>query len=130
MLVSLGARLAYLSRVVGAVRIALERAEVRRSIPPTSVQRVEEGRVDSKHGEGLSQHLTCTCIMLKAPCAEIPMLPKKNPRVSKVKSLCTREFAVPSRKYVPGHENCGNEDGARALVSGQAGLSLDEPAGD
>ena len=38
--------------------------------------------------------------MLMAPCAEIPMLlvlvssAKKSPRVSEVKSLCTREFAV------------------------------------
>ena len=29
-----------------------------------------------------------------APCAEIPVLSKQSPRVSKVKSLCTREFAV------------------------------------
>ena len=29
-----------------------------------------------------------------APCAKHPMLSKKSPRVSKVKSLCTREFAV------------------------------------
>ena len=32
--------------------------------------------------------------MLMAPCAKIPMLSKKSPRVSKVKSRCTREFAV------------------------------------
>ena len=32
--------------------------------------------------------------MLMAPCAKIPMLSKKSPRVSKVKSLCTREFVV------------------------------------
>ena len=55
---------AHLSRGAGAVRIALERAEVRRPIPRTSIQRVEdmveEGRVDSKHVEGLSPHLTCT----------------------------------------------------------------------
>ena len=66
-----------LSEVLGAVRIALERAEVRRSIPRTSIQRVEEGRVDSKHVEDLSQHLTCTCNMLMAPCAEIPVLSDK-----------------------------------------------------
>ena len=32
--------------------------------------------------------------MLMAPRAEIPLLSKKSPRVSTVKSLCTREFAV------------------------------------
>ena len=32
--------------------------------------------------------------MLMAPCEEIPMLSKKSPRVSKLKGLCTREFAV------------------------------------
>ena len=95
-LISLELRLAHLPEVLGAVRIALERAEVRRSIPRArmSIQRVEEGRVDSKHVEDWSQHLTCTGIMLMAPCPEIPMLSKKSPRVSKVKSLCTREFAV------------------------------------
>ena len=71
-----------------------ERAEVRRLIPRTSIQRVEEGRVNSKHVEDLSQHLECTCRMLMAPYAKIPTLSKKSPRVSKVKSLCTREFAV------------------------------------
>ena len=40
------------------------------------------------------EHLECTRIMLMAPCAKIPMLSKKSPRVSKVKSLCTREFVV------------------------------------
>ena len=84
------------SRVVGAVRIPLERsrAEVWRPIPRTSIQRAEEGLVDSKHVEGLSQHLECTQIMLMAPGAKVPMLSKKGPRVSTVKSLCTREFAV------------------------------------
>ena len=66
--------------------IALERAEVRRPIPRRSIQRVEEGRVDSKHVDDLFQHLECTCNMLMAPCAKVPMLSKK--------SLCTREFAV------------------------------------
>ena len=59
MLISLEPWHAYLLRVLGAVRIALERAEVRRPIPRTSIQRVEEGRVDSKHVDDLSQHLTC-----------------------------------------------------------------------
>ena len=60
MLISLEPWHAHSSRVLGAVRIALERAEVRRPIPQTSIQRAEEGRVDSKHVEDLSQHLTCT----------------------------------------------------------------------
>ena len=96
MLISLELLLAHSSRVLGAVRIALaiERAEVRRPIPRTSIERVEEGRVDSKHVDDLSQHLECTRIMLMAPCAKNPMLSKKSPQVSKVKSLCTREFAV------------------------------------
>ena len=59
-LISLELELAHSSRVLGAVRIALKRAEVRMPIPRTSIQRVEEGRVDSKHVEDLSQHLTCT----------------------------------------------------------------------
>ena len=42
---------AHSSRVLGAVRIALERAEVWRPIPRTSIQLVEEGRVDRKHVE-------------------------------------------------------------------------------
>ena len=62
---------------VDTVRIARERAEARRSIPRTSISRVEEGRVDSKHAEGLPPHLTCTWNMLMAPCAEIPMPEKK-----------------------------------------------------
>ena len=87
-LISLEPWHAHLSRVLGAVRIALERAEVRRPIPRTSIQRVEEGRVDSKHVKGLSQHLECTWLMLVAPCAEIPMLSgKKRPRVSNVKTI-------------------------------------------
>ena len=90
---------AHLSRVLGAVRIALERAEVRRPIPRTSIQRVEEGRVDRKHVEELSQHLECTWNMLMAPGAEIPMLARerKAHRCQKSKKLsvpCTREFAV------------------------------------
>ena len=60
MLISLEPWHAHLLRVLGAVRIALERAEVRRPIPRTSIQRVEKGRVDSKHVDDLSQHLTCT----------------------------------------------------------------------
>ena len=48
-LLSLELELSHSSKVLGAVRIALERAEVRRPIPRTSSQRVEEGRVDSKH---------------------------------------------------------------------------------
>ena len=59
-LISLEPWLAHSLKVLGAVRIALERAEVRRSIPRTSIQRVEEGCVDSKHVEDLVQHLTCT----------------------------------------------------------------------
>ena len=96
-LISLEPWHAHPSRVLGAVRIALKRVEVRRSIPRTSIQRVEEGRVDRKHVEDLSQHLECTWIMLMAPGAKIPMPSKKSPRVSKVKSLCTREFAVHAR---------------------------------
>ena len=99
-LISLELLLAHSSRVLRAVRIALERAEVRRPIPRRSIQRVEEGRVDSKHVEDLSRHLECTRIMLMAPCAKIPMLSKKSPRVSKVKSRCTREFAVSSEAVV------------------------------
>ena len=81
------------------IRIALERAEVRRPIPRTSVQRVEEGRVDSKHifTKDLTQHLGCTWLMRVAPCAEIPMLWKKVHGCQKSKTLsvpCTREFAV------------------------------------
>ena len=76
-------RLTHLSEVLGAARIALERAEVRRSIPRTSVQ-----RADSKDVEDLSraQHLTCIWNMLMAPvpCAEIPMRSRAN----------SREFAV------------------------------------
>ena len=70
------------SRVIGAVRIALERAEVQKPIPRTSIERVEEGCVDSKDAEDLSQHLTCTRHVLMAPCAEIPMLLGKSPRVT------------------------------------------------
>ena len=86
-LISLGLRLAHLLEVLGAVRIARERVEVRRSIlrtsiPRTSIERVEEGRVDSKHVEDLSQHLTCTCHMLMAPCAEIPMLSREKSQTS------------------------------------------------
>ena len=96
-LISLELELAHSSRVLGAVRIALERAEVRRPIPRTSVQRVEESRVDSKHVKGLSRHLECTWLMLVAPCTEIPMLSKKVHGCQKSKELsvpCTREFAV------------------------------------
>ena len=60
MLFSLEPWHAHLPEVLGAVRIALERAEVRRSIPRTLIERAEEGRVDSKHVEDVSQHLTCT----------------------------------------------------------------------
>ena len=61
-LISLEPWHAHLPRVLGAVRIALKRAKVWRPIPRTSIQRVEEGCVDSKqyHAEDLSQHLTCT----------------------------------------------------------------------
>ena len=76
-LISLELQLAHSSRVLGAVRIALERAEVRRPIPRTSIWRVEEGRADSKHADDLFQHLECTRIMLMAPCVKIPMLSKK-----------------------------------------------------
>ena len=63
----------------------------------TDVGLASRGRpVDSKHVDDLSQHLECTWNMLMAPCAKLPMLSKKSPRVSKVKSLCTREFAVGS----------------------------------
>ena len=88
---------AHLSRVLRAVRIALERAEVRRPIPRTSIQRAEEGRADSKHAEELSQHLECTWNMLMAPGAEIPMLSKKVHGCQKSQKMsvpCTREFAV------------------------------------
>ena len=81
MLISLELRPAHRSEVAGAVRIALQRAEVWRSIPQTSISTdAEEGRADSKHAEDLSQHLTCTwdMRMLMAPCTEIPML-KKTP---------------------------------------------------
>ena len=59
MLISVELELAHSSRVLGAVRVALERAEVRRPIPSpwTSIQRAEEGRVDSKHVGDLLQHL-------------------------------------------------------------------------
>ena len=61
-LISLEPLHAHSLTVLGAVRIALERVEVQRSIPRTSIQRVEECRVDgySKHGKDLSQHLTYT----------------------------------------------------------------------
>ena len=92
--ISLELRLTYLSKVIGAVGFALERAEVRRSIPRTSISRVEEGRVDSKHVKGLSQHLIWTWNMLMAPCAQIPMLKKKLHGCQNSKVLCTCEFAV------------------------------------
>ena len=76
-LISLEPWHAHSSTVLGVVRIALERADVRRPIPRTSIQRVEEGRVDSKHVDDLSQHLICTRNMLMAPRTEIPMLSKK-----------------------------------------------------
>ena len=41
-LISLDLGLAHLSKVVGAVGIALKRAEIRRSIPRTSIERTEE----------------------------------------------------------------------------------------
>ena len=72
--IGLGPWHAHLPRVAGAVRIALERAEARRSIPRTSIRRAEESRTDSKHVEDLSQHLECKWIMRMAPRAEIPML--------------------------------------------------------
>ena len=100
MIISLELELAHLAEVLGAVRIALERAEVRRSISWTSIHRVDEGRVDSKHVKDLSQHLECTYIMLMAPRAEIPMLSKKVHGCQKSKQLsvpCTREFAVQAR---------------------------------
>ena len=58
-------RLAHQSEVIGAVRIALERAEVQRWIPRTLIERVEEGLVDSKQYrvEDLSQHLTMVMYM-------------------------------------------------------------------
>ena len=62
MLISLEPWHAHLPRVLGAVRIALERAEVQRPIPWTSIQRVKEGRVDSKRVKGVFQHLECTCM--------------------------------------------------------------------
>ena len=58
--ISLERRLANPSEVLGAARIALERAKVQRPIPRTSVGRVEEGRADSKHAEDLPRHLPCT----------------------------------------------------------------------
>ena len=84
-LISLKPRLANLSKALGAIRIALKRVEVQRSIPWTSTEHVEEGRVDNKqcHVEDLSQHLRCTCSILMAPCAENPMLSGKSPRASK-----------------------------------------------
>ena len=81
MLLSLELELAHSSRVLGAVRIALERAEVRRPIPRTSIniQRAEEGRADSKHVDGLSERtrLECTRIMLMVPCAKVPVLSRE-----------------------------------------------------
>ena len=78
MLIGLELGLAHLADVLGAVRIAiaLERADVWRSIARTSIQHAEEGRADSNHAEGL------------------PQRERKRPRVLKVKRLCTREFAV------------------------------------
>ena len=87
----------HLLRVLGAVRIALERAEVKRLIPWMSIQHAKEGCADSKHAEDLPLHLTCTWNMLMVPGAEIHMLPRsreKSPQVSNAKSLCTHEFAV------------------------------------
>ena len=63
------------------------------SIPRTSIERVEEGRVDSTHVEDLSQHL----MYMKhthGACAEIPMPEKKVNWCQTPKVLCTREFAV------------------------------------
>ena len=96
MLISLELELAHSSSVLGAIRIALERAEVLRPIPRTSIERAEEGRVDSKHVEDVFQHLECTCLMLMAPCAKIPMLSKNVHGCQKSKVLCTCEFAVVS----------------------------------
>ena len=59
-LISLEPWHAHSSGVVGAVKIALERTEVRRPIPRTLIERAEEGSVDRKHVEDLSQYLTCT----------------------------------------------------------------------
>ena len=58
-LISLEPWHAHLPSVLGAVRIALQRAEVRWSIPRTSIQRADEGYVDIKHAEDLPQHLAC-----------------------------------------------------------------------
>ena len=93
-LISLEPQHAHLPRVLRAVRIALERAEVQRLIPWMSIQCVKEGHVNSKHVEDMSSHLACTHHMLMAPGAEIPMLPKKVHGCQKSKSLCTCEFAV------------------------------------
>ena len=60
MLISLEQRLAHLSKVVGAVRITLKRAEAQGSIPWTSILCAKGGYVDIKHVKDLSQHLTCT----------------------------------------------------------------------
>ena len=99
MLVGLELRLAHLSRAVGAVRIALESAEVRRSIPRTSIERAEEGlgRVDSKHAH--AAHLSNTYMghahgaMRRNSHAREEGKPTG---VKSQKSLCTRtrEFAV------------------------------------
>ena len=99
-LISLEPWRAYLPRVLRAARIALERAEVRRSIPRTSIniriRRVEEGRVDSKHADDLSQLLAFTWDMPMAPGAKTPMPSRKNVHGrQKPKSLCTREFNLP-----------------------------------
>ena len=80
--------LAHPSRVLGAVRIPLKRAEVQRPIPWTSIQCAEEVRVDSKHVDDLSQHVECTRIMLMAPCAKIPMLSKKKSTGVKSQKSC------------------------------------------
>ena len=60
MQISLELLLAHSLRVVGAIRITLKRAEVQRLIPWRLIEHVEEGHVDSKHVEDVSQHLECT----------------------------------------------------------------------
>ena len=93
--------LAHSLRVLRAVRIALERAEVRRLIPRTSIQRVEEGRVDSKHMHACEGLVTASRMYMShargAMRRNSHATDKKSTGVKSQKQLsvpCTREFAV------------------------------------
>ena len=86
---------ACLRATLNAREIALEGTELDRSIPKLqlSISSAEEGCIDARYIWELPQHLTCTWTMLMTPLHINPHA-RKSPRVSIVKSPCTRQFAL------------------------------------